>query len=102
MKARCSSEAIARHLSVNRRTLSRRLRGVGAGFKALADEVRFDIARQLLTETDITLAQVSAALDFSEPAAFTRAFRRWSGRTPSEWRTHRSLVAEHCPACGAL
>ena len=99
LNARCSSEAIARRLSVHRRTLSRRLRGVGAGFKVLADEVRFEIARQLLTETDMPLAQVSAALDFSEPAAFTRAFRRWSGQAPSEWRIQRALVADQHAVC---
>jgi AraC-like DNA-binding protein len=48
--------------------------------------VRFGIARQLLADTDLPLAEISAALDFSEPAAFTRAFHRWAGRAPSEWR----------------
>jgi transcriptional regulator GlxA family with amidase domain len=48
------------------------LRAQGEGFKSVADQVRFAVARQLLSDTDIPLAQVSAALSFSEPAAFTR------------------------------
>ena len=63
-------------------------------FRAVADEVsfenarqlRFDIAKQLIADTDISLAQISTMLDFSEPAAFTRAFHCWSGETPSDYR----------------
>jgi len=54
-----------------------------------ADEIRYGIARQLLFDTDLPLVQISAALDFSEAAAFTRAFRRWSGAAPSTWRATR-------------
>jgi transcriptional regulator GlxA family with amidase domain len=69
-------------------------------FRAVADgmsfesarQLRFDTARQLIAGTNISLAQISAMLDFSEPAAFTRAFHRWSGETPSGYRV------EHKPA----
>jgi AraC-like DNA-binding protein len=72
----------------------------GTSFRAVADgvsfdtarQLRFDIARQLIADTDISLAQISAMLDFSEPAAFTRAFHCWSGDTPSDYR------AKHKPA----
>jgi AraC-like DNA-binding protein len=81
-----SSALAAAHLSVHRRTLNRYLSAQGQGFRTVADEVRFSVARQLLSDTDIPLAQVSAALSFSEPAAFTRAFARWSGLSPSRFR----------------
>ena len=64
-------------------------------FRAVADGMnfaKFDTARQLIADTDISLAQISAMLDFSEPAAFTRAFHHWSGETPSDYR------AKHKPA----
>ena len=64
-------------------------------FRAVADGMnfaKFDTARQLIADTDISLAQISAMLDFSAPAAFTRAFHRWSGDTPSDYR------AKHKPA----
>jgi AraC-like DNA-binding protein len=92
-RGRCSANEIARHLGLHKRTLTRHLRAVGAGgFRTIADEVRFEVARHLVTDTDIPLVQVSAALDFSEPAAFTRAFQRWSGVSPSRLRAQQSLT----------
>ena len=92
-RGRCSANEIARHLGLHKRTLNRHLKAVGAGgFRTIADEVRFEVARHLVTDTDIPLVQVSAALDFSEPAAFTRAFQRWSGVSPSRLRAQQSLT----------
>lgn len=86
VKTRSSASEIAHRLSIHRRTLSRHLKAEGASFKTVADEVRFGIARQLLEDTDLPLVEIAAALDFSEPAAFTRAFHRWSAAAPSVWR----------------
>jgi AraC-like DNA-binding protein len=85
---RCSAEDIADLLTMHRRTLSRRLQG-GIGYRALTNEIRFEIARQLLEDTNVPLSQIAAALAYSEASAFTRAFRRWSGETPSTWRAER-------------
>ena len=71
---------------MHRRTLTRRLSGAGISFRAITNQTRFEIARQLLEETDISLGQIAAALGYSEASAFTRAFGRWSGQTPSAWR----------------
>ena len=73
-------------LAMHRRTLSRRLKDSGSGYRTITNEIRFEIARQLLDETDVSLGQSAAALGYSEASAFTRAFRRWSGQTPSDWR----------------
>lgn len=81
-----SGQAVARRLAVHRRTLSRRLRAEGTSFRSVTTEIRFATAKQLLADTNMTLAQISACLGFSEAAAFTHAFRRWSGVTPSVWR----------------
>jgi AraC-like DNA-binding protein len=81
-----SGQAVARHLALHRRTLSRRLRAEGTSFRAVASQMRFETAKQLLADTNMTLAQISACLGFSEAAAFTHAFRRWAGTTPSIWR----------------
>ncbi|WP_082145785.1 AraC family transcriptional regulator [Microvirga massiliensis] len=83
---RCSAEAIAELLKMHRRTLTRHLKDSGMGYRALANEVRFEIARQLLEDTEVPLGQIAAALGYSEASAFTRAFRRWSGQTPTAWR----------------
>lgn len=94
MRGGCSAEKVAGLLAMHRRTLARRLSAEGTAFSIMADEGRFEIARQLIDHTDIPLAQIAAALDFSEASAFTRAFRRWSGQTPSAWRMeHRRFAS---------
>ena len=83
---RFSANDIADLLVMHRRTLSRRLQG-GMGYRAIANETRFEIARQLLEDTHVPLVEIAAALGYSEASAFSRAFRRWSGRTPTAWRS---------------
>jgi AraC-like DNA-binding protein len=89
LKNRCSADNVADLFAMHRRTLNRRLNVEGTAFRAIADEVRFEIARQLLADTNLPLSQIAAALDYSEGSAFTRAFRRWSGMTPTAWRAER-------------
>ena len=86
----CSAETVARLFSMHRRTLNRHLHEEGLSFAAMVNEIRFEVARQLMTNADMTLGDVATALSFSEASAFTRAFRRWSGQTPTAWRAgHR-------------
>lgn len=94
LEGRCSAESMAAHLSIHRRTLHRWLLSEGLTFKIVLNEVRSAIACQLLSDTDIAIATIAASLEFSEPAAFTRAFRRWTGETPSEWRAQQGTLQE--------
>ncbi len=95
MHERVSVEGVSGLFGMSRRTLSRRLKSEGASFNDILNGVRFEVAAQLLAETEIPLAQIAAALDYAEPSAFTHAFRRWSGSSPAEWRRgkRRSLLA---------
>ncbi len=79
-------DALARRLHVSTRTLRRRLDEAGAGYRALLDEARHRDARQLLRASDLDLKTIAARLQFSDPANFTRAFRKWAGMTPSAYR----------------
>ncbi|WP_336491905.1 AraC family transcriptional regulator [Methylobacterium nigriterrae] len=85
-RQRCQAKRVARLRLVTRRTLSRRLRAEGTSFRRLANEAQFRVAKKLLADTCMSMTQISAALSFSEPAAFTHAFRRWAGMAPSAWR----------------
>jgi AraC-like DNA-binding protein len=82
----CSVEDVAALCRIHRRTLSRRLKAEGTAFRQIADEVQFEIASRLLCNPRITFGQIAATLGYSELSAFTRAFRRWSGQTPTTWR----------------
>lgn len=84
---RTSLAEVAQLFSMHRRTLNRRLEERGITFRVLVDEVRYEIARQLLENTRMSICQIAATLDYSDTSAFTRAFRRWSGTTPVAWRT---------------
>ena len=86
LRGECSVADLAEQCMIHRRTLSRRLRAEGTAFRRLSDEVRFEIACRLLLNPRMTLAQIATTLGFSEASAFTRAFRRWSGQTPTAWR----------------
>jgi AraC-like DNA-binding protein len=88
----CSVTTVARLFSMHRRTLSRHLRTEGLAFRQVANQIRFEIACELLENTDMALSQVAAVLRYSELSAFTRAFRRWSGQSPSAWRISHSRV----------
>ena len=81
-----SADKVAALFSMHSRTLNRRLNAFGTSFQGLVDECRHEVARQLLGFSDLSVAQIADALDYADPSAFTRAFRRWSGTTPARWR----------------
>jgi AraC-like DNA-binding protein len=81
-----TADCLAATLSLNRRTLDRRLEAHDVSFQAILDGVRFEAARQLLEISNIGISEIAATLGYAEPSPFTRAFKRWSGHTPSEWR----------------
>ena len=79
-------DAVATALAVSRRTLTRRLAEERASFRHILDEVRRDFARALLQDRSLSIADIAFFLQYSEPAAFHRSFRRWTGRTPQAFR----------------
>lgn len=82
----CSRAEVARRLGMHERTLGRRLQASGTTLQRLLDETRLEMARQLLRDTRVPVARVAAALGYGDPTVFTRAFVRWTGRTPSSFR----------------
>jgi AraC-like DNA-binding protein len=83
---KCSADEMAGILLMHRRTLNRRLESQGTTFQRVLDEVRFEVARQLLDGTGLPLTEIAASLGYAELSAFSRAFRRWSGAAPSRRR----------------
>jgi len=90
---------VAALFAMHARTLRRRLSAFDTSFRELLEESRYELARQLLEDSRMEVSQVAAALAYSEPSAFTRAFRRWSGTSPSRWRRKaRARWARRRPA----
>ncbi|WP_286237517.1 AraC family transcriptional regulator [Neptuniibacter halophilus] len=84
--AEASMEHVAEALHLTTRTLRRKLGEEGTSFQALKDEVRRDAAIHYLSQPAIPISQISQQLGFSEPNAFTRAFKNWTGVSPSLYR----------------
>lgn len=79
--------AVAAELGLTERSLRRRLSAEGTSYQALLDEVRSALARSLLGgRATIPVADVAARLGYADAAAFTHAFRRWTGTTPAAYR----------------
>jgi AraC-like DNA-binding protein len=77
---------ISELLSVPSRTLRRSLSSEGTTFRALLEEVHFEVARQLLADSEMATSEIAATLCYSDASAFTRAFRRWTNLPPAAWR----------------
>ena len=82
----CRVSGIAKQLGMHERTLNRRLQEEGTTFRQELQEIRFSIAKHLLAGTNMSLSKISEVLDYSDETAFSRAFKRWSASTPTEWR----------------
>jgi AraC-like DNA-binding protein len=81
---------IATRLKISVRTLNRLLAAEGTSFRDLLDAVRRELAIELLAGDEASIAEVGFLLGFAELSSFHRAFRRWTGRTPAEFRqAHR-------------
>ncbi|MFI6866474.1 AraC family transcriptional regulator [Nocardia sp. NPDC050406] len=89
--------AVAAELFMSPRTLSRRLNEENTSFRALLDEVRQMLSEELLDHTDMTTEQVAARLGYAEAASFIRAFRRWNGCPPQEFRARTGRAATRTP-----
>ena len=84
---------VATTLFVSERTLKRRLQAEEASFQHLVDQVRLERAGELLQQTAMNLSQIADALGYADAANFTRAFKRWTGQSPSQYRNQDSLPA---------
>jgi AraC-like DNA-binding protein len=81
-----TAATMARALAVSQRTLSRRLADEGTSFRHILDDVRREFACALLQDHSLSIGDIAFFLQYSEPAAFNRSFRRWTGRTPRAFR----------------
>ncbi len=79
-------ERVAGELNQSPRSLARHLAAQGSSYRALVDEVRQIVAEDLLSHSGWPAARIAEQLGYSDPANFTRAFRRWTGQSPDQWR----------------
>lgn len=89
------AEAIAAALKMSARTLQRRLEDEGVRFGGLLDDTRARVAKRLLADPMLSLAEIAYRVGFADLATFSRAFKRWTGAPPG---TFRRRTAKASPA----
>jgi AraC-like DNA-binding protein len=82
----CKQSEAAALLGVNGRTLRRQLQCAGTTFRGELEAARFARARTLLAESDMSSQEIAGMLGYADVSAFSHAFKRWSGVSPSKWR----------------
>jgi AraC-like DNA-binding protein len=90
-----TQEDVAEILNVSARTLQRKLSGKGTTFRKIVDEVRRAQALAHFSTTQMSVNEVTHLLGFSCSSSFARAFKRWTGLSPSEWRASSGARALH-------
>jgi AraC-like DNA-binding protein len=77
-----SMHAMAAKLDVSRQTLYRALRAEGVDFERVRDDLRHEMATYYLSSEKLSIGETAYLVGFSEPSAFSRAFKRWTGHSP--------------------
>ena len=83
-----NAEQVSQAFSIPERSFRRQLSKEGRPFQGILDLVREDKARRYLGDSSRSVAEIAELLGYSESAAFVRAFERWTGQTPAEYRKH--------------
>lgn len=83
-------EQVADYFHMSSRNLRRRLKEENSSYQSIKDTLRQDQAMKLLNNKDLAINQVAREIGFNEPAAFTRAFKQWTGQTPKDYRDEGS------------
>lgn len=94
---RPSEAEVAKSLHLSRRTLQRKLAEAGVSYQQLVDETRRELALRYVEDKSKSITDITFTLGFSQLSAFTRAFRRWAGVTPSQYRTGRRVAGQGVP-----
>jgi len=81
-----TDESVSRALYMSARKLQRQLESAGTTFYTLLNETRKDLAKKFLSDQDTSITEIAYLLGFSESSAFSRAFKRWMGVSPSQYR----------------
>ena len=84
-------DLVAERMGTSIRTLQRRLTTAGLTYTQILQSARCAAAQRLLTDRQPTIGEVARTLGYSDPAHFTRAFLRWTGLTPRQFRSRHAL-----------
>jgi AraC-like DNA-binding protein len=87
-----SIESVAERMALGVRTLQRQLKNEGSSFNKVLMTVRKELATRHLQKTSIPIAEISYLLGFAEPSIFHRSFKKWTGKTPRDFRREKLVL----------
>jgi len=82
-----SKELVAAELNMSASTLKLKLAQQGTGFQEVLDNARKNLSLNYMSQSDITISEIAYLLGFTETSSFSRAFKRWTGQSPSQYQT---------------
>ncbi len=86
LEGELSAIQVAKQFGMDKRAVSRWLHAEGTTYRDELNTVRSAVSRQLLSSTSIAVTEIATLLGYSETSVFSRAFKRWSGKSPTQWR----------------
>jgi AraC-like DNA-binding protein len=89
-----SGADIARRLHMSRRTLQRKLAEAETSYQQLVDDTRREIALRYIDDRKMSVTDITFLLGFSGQSAFARAFKRWTGFSPTDYRNRATAPAQ--------
>jgi len=87
---KASASKVAQQLGMSTRTLARKLNAEGAAFADILDQLRSALAQRYLSERELPISEIGWLLGYSEVSSFTHAFKRWTGKTPRQFRSEET------------
>lgn len=85
-RGRVTVDDVARYMAMSRRTLQRRLTACGTSFQEVLDTTRKNLAQRYLRDSSLQMTQLADLLGYGDLSAFSRAFSRWFGVSPTQWK----------------
>ena len=86
----CSRDMIASRLNMSPRSLLNKLEQRNTSYKEILENLRSTLAQQYIEQQDMPITEITFLLGFSDTSSFSRAFRRWTGKSPSDYRAKNS------------
>jgi AraC-like DNA-binding protein len=82
----CSREKVAHSLNMSESAFQKKLKAEGTSYQEVLDETRAELARHYLGKSGLSISEAAFLLGFTDSSNFSRAFKRWTGKSPSEFR----------------